>query len=96
MRMWFIAVAAAFCVTGTAMGQVQGNGPPPSAIGNHANGFDYQPTPGEIVPREKAAGIRPPAAQQRATDQELEQLDKDLLREEGLSTKSVPKIMPGQ
>lgn len=65
---------------------------PPTANGNRANGFSYQPTPGEVVPRERAAGVQPPAAKQERTNRDLERTDKKLLQDEGLSTKSVPKI----
>jgi hypothetical protein len=65
-----------------------------AAIGNRANGFSYQPTPEEVVPREKALGVRPSPAQQSATDEELERIDRDLLRKEGVSPGSVPDIKP--
>jgi hypothetical protein len=73
-----------------------GNGSPPKEIGNRENGYDYQPTPSEIGPREKAAGIVPSAAQNRAENKELDRLDKDLLQSEGLSTNSVPKLGNGK
>lgn len=78
---------AAFWSVGSAMAQT-----PPAANGNRANGFSYQPTPGEVVPREKATGVQPPAAQQNQTNRDLERIDKNLMRDEGLSTKSVPKM----
>lgn len=99
MRMAYLlslTAAAVLCLTSAAMAQSAGNGSVPSAIGNRANGRDYQPTPSEVVPREKAAGLRPSDAQQQATDQQLEKTDRQLLRSEGLSTKSVPNIAPNQ
>ncbi len=62
--------------------------------GNRANGRDYQPTPAEVQPRERAAGIQPPAPQQTRNDRDLERIDRELLREHGLSTSSVPAIAP--
>lgn len=86
-----LAAIAVFALTGTALAQTPpGNNQPPASIGNRANGLDYQPTPNEIVPREKAAGVLPPAAQERAIDQELRQLDYQALKSEGMSTQSVP------
>ncbi len=64
------------------------------STGNRANGFNYQPTPGEVDSREKAIGTRPSASSQRATDKTLEDIDRDLLRKEGLSTHSVPSAKP--
>jgi len=96
MRLHFATLVATFFIITAAMAQNSGGSSVPLEEGNRANGFDYQPTPSEVVPREKAAGILPPAAQQKATDKTLEQLDKNLLRDEGLSTKSVPKMTTGQ
>lgn len=67
-----------------------------SAEGNRANGLNYQPTPNQVVPREKAVGIQPPPAQKKANGQMLEQMDKNLLRQEGQSTNSVPKLSNGE
>jgi|ERR1700722_18150324 hypothetical protein len=93
MRRYIFTVIAVFSFASGALAQGGGgNGSPPREIGNRANGYDYQPTPSELAPREKAAGIVPPPAQQRAENQELDSLDKQLLQSEGLSTKSVPKI----
>lgn len=96
MRLHLATMIAALLVAGTAMAQSPGGSSVPREIGNRANGFDYQPTPGEVGPREKSAGVQLPAAQRNATDQELEQMDKNLLREQGLSTKSVPNMATGQ
>jgi hypothetical protein len=95
MRLHFAAMVAAFFAVASAVAQSTGGGSVPAEIGNRANGRDYQPTPSEIIPREQAAGIRPPATQEKATDQLLERMDKNLLRDEGLSTKSVPKMTTG-
>jgi hypothetical protein len=97
MRVYVSTMIAVLSFTGAAMAQgAGGGGSPPREIGNRANGYDYQPTPGELAPREKAAGIVPPPAQQRAENQELDSIDRQLLQSEGLSTKSVPKLPDGK
>ena len=96
MRVYVSTMIAVLSFTGSAMAQGTETGSPPREIGNRANGYDYQPTPSELAPREKAAGIVPPAAQQRAENQELDSIDKQLLQSEGLSTKSVPKLTDGK
>ena len=53
----------------------------PREIGNRANGFSYQPTPGEVGPREEAAGVQPPEAQRNATDADLEPMYNTLMRD---------------
>jgi hypothetical protein len=63
-------------------------------IGNRANGFSYQPTPGEVRPREMAAGVRPSDAKQADTDHTLETIDRNLLQDEGMSSKTVPAFTP--
>jgi len=85
------ALAAFFSAT-----SVMAQGPAPAEIGNRANGFDYQPTPSEVVPRERAAGVQPPAAERERENWDLERMDKQLLKSEGLSTDSVPKLTNGQ
>ncbi|WP_428539088.1 hypothetical protein [Rhodopila sp.] len=81
-----ILLAALLCSAIPAVAQS------PAENGNRANGFSYQPTPSQVAPREKAAGVQPQAAQQKRANRDLEQTDKQLLQEEGLSTKSVPKL----
>jgi hypothetical protein len=95
MRFHLAAAVATFLMVNAVAAQSQNGGLVPAEIGNHANGFDYQPTPSEVVPREKAAGIRPPAVEERATDETLERIDRDLLREEGVSVGNVPKMWSG-
>ncbi len=104
MRMALLVAVATFCLMGAAPAQntgaqntgTQNTGEDyiPRMIGNRANGFSYQPTPREVVSREKAAGVRPSTASQQATDQELENIDRRSLLEEGLSTSSVPRFTP--
>jgi hypothetical protein len=96
MRLYLAVLAASTITVATAMAQTSGGVPLPREDGNRANGRDYQPTPAEVGPREKSAGVRPPAAQQRANNQDLQRIDKNLLRDEGLSTKSVPDLAKGQ
>ncbi len=96
MRSCFWVAIAALCLSTPAVAQSTVNRSTPSEIGNRANGRDYQPTPGEVAPRERAAGVQPSANQEKATNQDLEKLDDSLLRQEGLSTKSVPKLTTGQ
>ncbi|MEA2737389.1 MAG: hypothetical protein QOH05_696 [Acetobacteraceae bacterium] len=88
MRLHSAAVIATLYVAVSGMAY----GAPPTEIGNRANGFSYQPTPSEVVPRERSAGVQPSAAREKAENQDLERMDADLLREEGLSTKSVPNL----
>ena len=96
MRLHYAVFATAFLFTTAASAQNAGAPSVRLEDGNRANGFDYQPKPSEVVPRERAADILPPAAQQKATDRTLEQIDKNLLRDEGASTKSVPNMATGQ
>lgn len=83
-----VSAVALLCLPAVAMAQ----GAPPAQIGNRANGRDYQPTPAQVAPREKAAGVLPSPDKQKAVNGDLERMDKDLLRQEGLDTKSVPKL----
>ncbi len=94
MRKAFLVAIATFCLTGTAVAQTTDDSSIPRRIGNRANGFSYQPTPREVVSKEKAAGVRPSSASEQATDQALGDIDRRLLREEGLSTSSVPRLTP--
>jgi hypothetical protein len=73
-----------------------GTAPVPHVIGNRANGFNYQPTPGEVVPREASAGVRPSVARQTAADKSLEAIDRRLVHDEGLSSKNVPSFTTRQ
>ena len=94
MRAALLVAVATFCLIGAAAAQTAGDGSIPRRIGNRANGFSYQPTSREVVSKEKAAGVRPSTASQQAPDQELGDIDRRLLREEGLSTSSVPRLTP--
>jgi hypothetical protein len=92
MRLVIFAVISTICAMGPAIAQSADKATIPRVIGNRANGFDYQPTPGEVRPREIMAGARPPGGHEALTNQDLGELDRRLLQSEGLSTKSVPKF----
>jgi hypothetical protein len=90
MRLLLLAVTWVVCATGSAMAQPTNRNSIPCEIGNRANGFSYQPTPGEVYPREVMAGLWPSKRDQAPTNRTLAELDRSLLRSEGLSTQSVP------
>ena len=92
MRAYLFAIIALLGLATAAAAETAGGGSVPAQIGNRANGRDYQPTPQEVAPREKAAGIQPPASQERANSQDLDRIDRNLLQSEGLGTKSVPNM----
>jgi hypothetical protein len=94
VRIALLIAVATFCLMGTVIAQTTDEVSIPRRIGNRANGFSYQPTPREVVSKEKAAGVRPSTASQQATDQELVDIDRRLLLEEGLGTSSVPRLTP--
>ena len=96
MRSAFFAVLWVIFLTAVAMAQSGTITAVPQMIGNRANGFSYQPTPGEVRPREMAAGVRPSKAKQEETDRALESMDRNLLRDEGMSSRSVPSFTPRQ
>jgi hypothetical protein len=78
------------CMTGATLAQQLDLTPAPFEIGNRANRFYYQPTPGEVVTIKERVGVRPSRAQFEAMDQTLESIDFSLLRDEGLSERNVP------
>ncbi|HBK08980.1 MAG TPA: hypothetical protein DDZ81_24505 [Acetobacteraceae bacterium] len=78
------------CMSGSVGAQTADSTPAPHWINNHVNGFDYQPTPGAVIPLEVSAGVRPSRDRQEATDRVLEEIDRSLLRSEGLSEDRVP------
>ena len=96
MRVAVLAVVSIVCATGPAMAQRADSSAVPRVIGNRANGFDYQPTPREVQPREMMAGILPHGADQAPVDRDLEELDRSLLRSEGLSIEGVPRFTSGE
>jgi hypothetical protein len=60
--------------------------------GNRANGYDYQPTPGEVLPLERRDGVAATPEQGASHGRTLEKIDRELLRNNGLSTSSVPNM----
>ncbi len=90
MRMLYFAAACVICMSTGWLERSADAADLPREIGNRANGFNYQPTPQEVVPRESAAGVRPSDAHQIAVDHQLEQLDRELLHDEGLPINSAP------
>jgi hypothetical protein len=96
MRAPVLAAMGFVCMTGAALAQQQDRTSIPYEIGNRANGFNYQPSPGEVVGREEQVGVRPSRAQLETIDQTLESIDLSLLRDEGLSERSVPAFKAGQ
>jgi len=94
MRLPLLAMTWVVCVTGAAVAQPSNGNSIPCEIGNRANGFDYQPTPREIYPRERSAGVLPSKVSEVQTDRTLEELDRSLMLSEGLSTESVPVFAP--
>jgi hypothetical protein len=95
MRTPFVAAVWFICMMGAATAQGPAGDTVPREIGNRSHGFDFQPTPSEVVPRETLAGVRPSKAQEDATDQDLQALDQSLLRNEGLN-RNVPVFSPGK
>jgi hypothetical protein len=91
MRIVVLAICAVCIADPSIAGPIQ-DASVPQEIGNRAHGFSYQPTQGEVRPREAAAGLRLPSVRQEATDRTLQQLDRDLLRDEGLAPSTVPSF----
>ena len=65
MRVALLVAMMTSCIVGIAAARTAGDGSIPRRIGYRANGFSYQPTPHEVIPKEKAAGVRPSMASQR-------------------------------
>lgn len=61
-RMSFVGTVCVVGMAGAAMAQGTDSNSMPREIGNCANHFCYQPTPGEVIPREVSAGMRPSRA----------------------------------
>jgi hypothetical protein len=94
MRIIVLAMICVICDADPSIARPIQDASVPQEIGNRAHGFSYQPTPGEVRPREAAAGVRPSSVWQEATDRTLQQLDRDLLRDEGLPPRTVPSFGP--
>ena len=89
MNLKILLAISALSLAGSAIAQPRNNSVP-LEIGNRANGFDYQPTPAEVGPRERAAGLAVTPERQKQIDDELFSMDAQLLKSEGLSTSSAP------
>ena len=68
-----------------AEAQAQRNGP-------EWGGMNHQPTQGQVVQRERRAGVRPPPAQVQQDDRSVQQLDRQLLHNEAVD----PPRNPGR
>ena len=80
---WGLAVAILLASATGAGAQVPRNGP-------EWGGKDHQPTEGATLGAERRAGVEAPKAEQNQDSRTVDQIDRQLLREEGLSTSSVP------
>jgi len=54
----------------------------PRRDANTWNGLDHEPSPSNVEHKERAAGIAPGAAQQKALNNEVEQLDQQIRKDE--------------
>jgi hypothetical protein len=90
MRMPIVATILSICLMSAAAAQSMNRTSVPHEIGNRANGFSYQPSPREVIPRERSAGVRPTDTKQAAINHDLRDLDENALRLEGLGTQNVP------
>lgn len=70
-------LAAALAAPALALAQ---QGATPDRLGNIWDGKSHQPAPDELRAREQAAGLRGTQAQQRARDDEVNTLDKQILQ----------------
>jgi hypothetical protein len=95
-RLPLLGVAWVVCVIGAAMAPIANAESIPCEIGNRANGLSYQPTSREVDAREASMGVRLSRQHQASMDQTLEDLDRSLMRNERLSTASVPRFSPDQ
>ena len=95
-RLPLLGVAWVVCVIGAAMAPGANAERIPCEIGNRANGLSYQPTPREVNLREASLGLRLSKEREASIDRTLGDLDRSLMRNEGLSTESVPRFTPGQ
>jgi hypothetical protein len=93
MRIVVLAMMCAVCTADPSIARTVQDASVPHEIGNRAHGFSYQPTPDEVRPREAAAGLRQSSDRQQATDRALQQIDRDLLRDEGLAPRTLPSFV---
>ncbi len=75
----FVLIAAAVAAPAQlSLAQVQQQQPPPRED-NIWGGLSHQPTEPEVLQQENAAGFALPSQQQKATDQNVEQLYQNLM-----------------
>jgi hypothetical protein len=79
------ALILAFSLTGLSVSMAQPRN------GNVQNGLNYQPTQGEVGERERAAGVAPSTERERALDAEMEEINRQLLRNEGVMPNNTPQ-----
>lgn len=84
-----LAIALLLASTAGAGAQVARNGP-------EYGGKDHQPAETQTLQAERRAGVRPPKAQVEQNDRALNQIDRKLLRQEGLSPSSAPTPPPSR
>ena len=63
----------------------------PSRIGNRWDSLSHQPTQGDVGAAERERGVAPPAEHERAIDEELQRLDRQLLNQEQASPPVTPR-----
>ncbi len=81
-----VMIATIFLTTAAA---AQTTPPPPPEIGNRANGLNYEPTPRQVIPKERQAGVLPPPAQRKANEAELNHIYRNLMHN-GQPNQSAP------
>ena len=81
-----LAVAIALMV-GSSMG---GWAQAPGRNGNESDFRDWQPTRGQVVGEERAAGVRQTPQHREAEDRELQDLSKQLLHQEAPNSPAQP------
>lgn len=63
----------------------------PARIGNRWDSLSHQPTQGDVGAAERERGIAPPTEHERAIDEELQRLDRQLLNQEQTSPPVNPR-----
>ena len=84
-RICIAAVIGLIMASGTAACAQQ-----PARNGNESDFRDWQPTRGQVTDEERAAGVSQTPQQRKAEDRELQDLSKDLLRQEAPASPTQP------
>jgi len=95
MRNSLLVALPLLVICAAAQAQTTRNDAPPAQIGNRANGHEYQPTPDVVAPREQAAGVAPSASHDQQNNQTLTNLDRNLMKSEGLNPDNTPPNLAG-